>query len=123
MNNIIDKFNKALNKYKEVPPFEEFGYKSKTTLWGDFGVADVFSNADNHYSGIYSTFRRVWEQYKDDREGGTELSMVLNHKIWEWYNKDESVARVYDKLWAKLDNYIMNNWKGDDLSYYLRATD
>lgn len=119
----MNEYKNALDKYKEVPPFEALGFKSRTTLWGDFGVADVFAVADEKYASITDTYRRAFELYKDDREGGTELSMVLNHKIWEWYNKDESVARVYDKLWAKLDNYIMNNWKGDDLSYYLRTTD
>ena len=119
----MDKYKQALDKYKEVPPFEALGFKSSTTLWGDFGVADVFAQAEDNNNPILSTYRRAYKQYKDDREGGTELSMVLNHKIWEWYEKDEKIARVYDKLWAKFDNYIMNNWKGDDLNYYLRATD
>lgn len=117
------KYQDALNKYREVPPFEALGFKSSTTLWGDFGVADVYATPDNHFDSIYDTYKRAYDMYKDDREGGTELSMVLNHKIWEWYEKDENIARIYDELWAKLDNYIMENWKGDNLDYYLRATD
>ena len=56
---------------------------------------------ENNYGGDWSKYRRAYKQYKDDREGGTELSMVLNHKIWERYEKDEKIARVYDKLWEK----------------------
>ena len=119
----MGKFVNALDKYKEVPPFEALGFKSSTTLWGDFGVADVFADESEQYASITDTYLRAFELYKDNREGGTELSMVLNHKIWEWYEKDGKIARVYDKLWAKFDNYVMNNWKGDDLDYYLRATD
>ena len=118
MNN---KANIAMKKYDETPPFEEFGYKANTTFWGDFGVADVFY--DEEPDGIEDTYKRAFEQYKDDRVYGTELAMVLNHKIWEWYKKNEDIAKIYDKLWKEVDAYIMENWKGDDLRYYIKTTD
>lgn len=111
----------ALNKYNEIPPFVEFGYEPKTTFWGDFGVADVFFEIEP--KGIEDTYKRSFKAYKDDKIYGTELAMVLNHKIWEWYKKNETIARIYDKLWKELDEYIMENWKGDDLNYYIRTTD
>lgn len=114
-------FSKGMAKYNEVPPFEAFGYKSKTTLWGDFGVADVL--IDMEPNGIQDTFDRAFAECKDDTEYGTELAMVLNHKIWEWHEKNEKVAKIYDKLWKEVDEYIMSNWKGDKLNYYLRTTD
>lgn len=111
----------ALNKYREVPPFVQVGYEPKTTFWGDFGVADVLHNIEP--KGIEDTYKRAFECYKDDKEYGTELAMVLNWKIWEWYEKNETIAKIYDKLWKEVDAYIMENWKGDDLQYYIRITD
>lgn len=112
-----------LNKYNEVPPFVEFGYKPKTTFWGDFGVADVFVKNKQEPNAIQDTYDRAFKEYKDDKIYGTELAMVLNHKIWEWFKKDKAIATIYDKLWKELDAYIMDNWKGENLSYYLQTTD
>lgn len=110
-----------LSKYKEVPPFVALGYQPKTTFWGDFGVADVLYKVEP--KGIEDTYKRAFKCYKNDREYGTELAMVLNHKIWEWYEKDTTIASIYDKLWKELDAYIMNHWKGEDLKYYIETTD
>lgn len=110
----------ALAKYNEIPPFAEFGYEPQTTFWGDFGVADVLGGA----KAIKDTFNRSFKNWKDDKVYGTELAMVLNHKSWEWYAKNnEELAKLYTELFSKLDQYIMDNWKGEDLSYYLRVTD
>lgn len=112
-----------LTKYAEVPPFVEYGYKPKTTFWGDFGVADVFVLNGQEPNAVQDTYDRSFKCYKDDKEYGTELAMVLNHKIWEHYKNNEKLAMVYDKLWKTLDEYIMTNWKGDDLKYYIQTTD
>lgn len=112
-----------LDKYKEIPPFVEFGYEPKTTFWGDFGVADVFST-ENNTEPILDTFNRAFENYKDDKDYGTELAMVLNHKAWEHYSKDhDKITDLYTDLFHKLDGYIMENWDRDKLDYYVRTTD
>ena len=113
-----------LKKYAEVPPFTEFGYEAKTTFWGDFGVADVFELNGMEKGAVKDTFDRAFEAYKDDKEYGTELAMVLNHKSWEHYSKrNNELAKIYVDLFYKLDGYIIENWKGGDLDYYLKITD
>lgn len=113
-----------LLKYQEVPPFVEFGYKPKTTFWGDFGVADVFYLNGMEKTGVQDTYNRAFKQYKDDREYGTELAMVLNHKMWEHHNRgNEELEHLYSKLFDELDSYVIENWRGDDLHYYLTTTD
>ena len=113
-------FGQAMLKYAEIPPFVQFGYEPKTTFWGDFGVADVVGGV----SGIKDTFNRAFKEWKDDKDYGTELAMVLNHKSWEHYGKDnEEFAKLYTELFSKLDAYIMDNWTGEKLSYYLATTD
>lgn len=110
----------AFAKYNEIPPFVEFGYMPKTTFWGDFGVADVVGGA----AAIKDTFNRSFKQFKDDRIYGTELAMVLNHKAWEWDAKNnKELSILYSELFGKIDEYILDHWKGEDLNYYLKTTD
>lgn len=107
------------------------GYKPKTTFWEDFNVADAFGAA-----AIQDTYNRAFEEWKTDREFITELAMVLNHRIWMWYDENlaalkmqvlderaDTYSKLYNKLWCELDNWCMNNLKGDDLTYYLQTTD
>lgn len=109
----------GLRHYAEVPPFEQFGYESQTTLWGDFGVADDFGK-----DSIRDTFKRTFKNYKDDKVYGTELAMVLNHKAWQYHaQENEDYMRLYVELFDKLDRYILDHWKGEDLTYYIKTTD
>ena len=94
------------------------GYQPKTTYWQDFCIAEDFG-----LDAIQDTFNTAFETHKDDMEYGTELTMVLNWKIWQWYETDTEKARLYDKLWKEIDGYIMENWKDEKLAHFLRATD
>lgn len=49
--------------------------------------------------------------------------MVLNHKIWQWYQKNTSLAKVYNKVWELADGYAVNNLKDEELEYFYRVTD
>ncbi len=53
----------------------------------------------------------------------TELAMVLNWSIFLWWKQNEEIGRLYDTLWKQVDCFIMNNFSGEDLSYYIRTTD
>ena len=94
------------------------GYRPKTTFYTDFSIADRYG-----ISTIKDTYRRAFSSWKSDYIYLTELVMALNWKIWEWYKKNEAVARVYNELWEKARNYAENNLKGDELSYYYRTVD
>lgn len=94
------------------------GYKPKTTFYEDFGIAEFYGE-----DAIKDTYERAMESWKTDVVYLTELVMVLNWKIWEHYETDERLAKVYNDLWEKADNYALDNLKGDDLSYFFRTTD
>ena len=100
------------------PMFEMIGYEEKTTFWSDFSIADAFG-----VDAIRDTYKRAFKEWKNDHVYLTELVMVLNHKIWQWYERNETIARVYNELWEKTDNYAMNHLKGDELTYFIRTTD
>ena len=94
------------------------GYEMTTTFWEDFSIADIFG-AD----AVKDTFERAFNEWKGNYVYLTELVIVLNHKIWQHYEKWESLARVYQDLWEKADGYACDNLKGEELSFFFRITD
>lgn len=95
------------------------GYVPKTTFWNDFEIADVFGAY-----AVQETYDRVMKEWADDYEYLTELALVLNHRLWMHYgNNNETLAKVYDRLWRKTDAYAIAHLKGDELRYYVEVTD
>ena len=97
---------------------ETFGYEMQTTFWDDFSIAEHFGIA-----AVKDTYKRAFSEWKDNAVYLTELVMVLNWKIWHWYERNEKLARVYNELWEKADLYAQENLTGEDLSYFYRTTD
>ena len=95
-----------------------FGYKPKTTFWQDFTIAEEFGA-----KAVKDTFNRVFKEWKGNYEYLTELVLVLNHKIWVWYEKNDELAKLYNELWEKADMYACENLKGEALDYFYTTTD
>lgn len=107
-----------LQCYAEIPPVAQMtGYEMQSTFWGDFRVCM------QNKSAIQDTYNRSFKHFCDDKVYGTELALVLNWLSWYYAESAPEVAQLYVKLWQKLDQYIMKNWKGDKLQYYLHTTD
>lgn len=49
--------------------------------------------------------------------------MVLNWKIWQHYEHNEPLARLYNTLWERAAQYAQETLKGDELTYYFVTTD
>lgn len=96
----------------------ENGYELTTTFWEDFTIADMFGVA-----AIEDTFERAFNEWKSNHIYLTELVIVLNHKIWQHYNKNNKYAELYNELWEKADAYACDNLKGEELSFFYRITD
>lgn len=96
----------------------EIGYDPKTTFWQDFSVADCFG-----LKAIKETYKRAFDEWKGNYIYLTELVLVLNHKIWFWFGKDDVRADLYNELWQKTDHYACSNLKDDELSYFYRTID
>jgi hypothetical protein len=95
------------------------GYKPLTTFYKDFSIAEKFGT-----QAIIDTFDRAFVEWHKDYKYLTELVMVLNWKIWEHYEKgNQEIAKVYNELWEKADNYACENLKGEELSFFYRVTD
>lgn len=94
------------------------GYEPKTTFWEDFSIADAFG-----VDAVKDTFERAFKEWKDNVVYLTELTLVLNHKGFQWYERNEAMARLYFKLWEEADGYACENLKGEDAEYYYSVTD
>ena len=94
------------------------GYVPKTTFWQDFSIAECFGRDE-----IKDTFRRAFNEWKHDAVYLTELVMILNWKLWSWYEQNESIANIYNDLYEKADRYAIETLKGDELEYFLKTTD
>lgn len=103
-----------------------FDYICVTTFWEDFTIAEKSGGIP----AIRDTYKRAFNEWKTNYKYLTELVMVLNHKIWQWYDGNEDdkglhteIARCYNELWQKTAKYAETHLKGDELSYYYRITD
>ena len=97
---------------------ENCGYERISTFYSDFTIADHCGGVN----AIKDTFNRS-KQWLSNVKMWTELVMVLNHKIWYWYGKNNELAEVYNELWETAANMAVETFKGDDLSYYYSTTD
>lgn len=75
---------------------QENGYDLITTFWEDFSIADKYGIA-----GVKDTYKRAFSEWKDDYKFFTELTLVLNHKIWQHYKSNRELAALYDRLWRE----------------------
>lgn len=94
------------------------GYVPQTTFYTDFSIADKFGR-----DAIRDTYNRAFNEWKSNVKYLTELVMVLNWKIWRWYQKNNDYSELYNDLWEKTDQYCLDNLKGEDLTYYIQTTD
>lgn len=88
-------------------------------FWQDFSISEHWG-----INAIQDTYNRASSEWKTNAEYITSLVITLNHKIWYWYDKGNiEYSKLYDKLWRELDEWCMDNLKGEDLEYYIQTTD
>lgn len=93
--------------------------KFSTTFWQDFRIADVFG-----VEAVKDTYKRAFEEWKDDYRYLTDLVVVLNHSCWFWYEHDnQELSELYSDLFYQTQDYAYEHLKGDELSYFFRVTD
>lgn len=97
---------------------DECGYEVKTTFWDDFTLAERHG-----VNAVKETYQRAFKEWHNNVEYVTELAMVLNHKIWQHYEENYELGKVYNDLWIECDTWCHDNLKGDDAMYYFQTTD
>lgn len=94
------------------------GYEMTTSFVSDFSVADLFG-----FSAVLDTYKRAFEEWKSNYIYLTELVVTLNLKIWQHYQKNEQLARLYNELWEKTQDYAYDTLKGKELEFFFQVTD
>ena len=95
------------------------GEMAENTFFMDFSIADVFGA-----NAVKDTYKRAFNEWKDDYKMLTALVVTLNHKIWQHYEAENNeLALVYDKLWKETDQYAFDTLKDDELKYFIEVTD
>ena len=97
---------------------KEFNYKFETTFWEEFSIADQYGP-----EGVLEHYNLVFDQWKDNLMYLTELVLVLNWKIYQWYQVDDPLGMTYDELWKRTDGFAMDTLKGEYLHKYLSVLD
>lgn len=106
------------NLFTHWPIEEMTGYKPQTTFWQDFTIADAFG-----IDAVKDTYNRAFEEWKTDHVYLTELVMVLNWKIWQHYEHNDELAKLYNDLWAAAESWAVENLTGAELDYFYTTTD
>ena len=94
------------------------GYEMQTTFLQDFAIADRFG-----ISAVKDTYKRAFNEWKNNYIQLTELVIALNLGIWKLYGKNDALAKVYNDLWEEADEYACTHLKGEELSFFYRVTD
>ena len=113
------------------------GYQRKYTFYADFGIAEYCEVYKADKNAVKDTFKRVKESWGKSIEAMTEVVMVLNHKMWSFYDNVDSsylgcseewrqhFMEVYQELYEKCVAFIEKNFANDSnaRSYYYEVTD
>lgn len=94
------------------------GYRPFTTFFEDFSVAETFG-----VDAVRETYNRAFNEWKNNYKYLTEFVMVLNWKMQEHYQHNDTLATLYNELWAKADGWACDNLQGEELNYFYRTTD
>lgn len=97
---------------------KEFGYDCITTFWEDFSIADRFG-----VDAVIDTFDRTFNEWKTNYKYLTELVIVLNHKCWHYFGKNNALSKIYADLYKKASSYASETLEGEEFAYYWRITD
>lgn len=95
-------------------------YSPITTLWSDFTNIDQSQDTNKIEEFYNSTF----EQYKNSCKEFTEFVMILNWKSWYYHdNGFEELSDFYSDLFCLAYQYGVNNFMGNELTYFWRTLD
>ena len=110
---------KIMMAFSEKQAIEEkMDFKFKTTFWEEFSIAETYGSA-----GIQEHYDIAFAQWKDNLLYLTELVLVLNLKMFMWFQVDDAIGQTYERLWMYADAYALETLKGEDLHYYLSTLD
>lgn len=112
-------------------------FKPKFTFYSDFSIAEFYQVRAGMKDSIKETYGRVIDSWKGDYKALVEIILVLNHKIWAFYQNVDSqylgadketameLSKLYDELWRKADALFFSLYEGNEEAneYYFDVLD
>jgi hypothetical protein len=78
--------------------------KFETNDWEFFTAPEQKEDVD-----IEELYRKLFREWRNDVKFVAELSMCMNWKLWEHYEKgDESLAELYNSLRMRVHDYALD---------------
>lgn len=95
------------------------GYHPLTTFYQDFSAAD-----QRGQYAIIDTVKAALKIAKKHYKYLTELAMVMSWKSWEHYDDHNyQLQGLYTRLYDEIDELAIDTLTGQELDYYIKATD
>ena len=96
------------------------GYETKTTFIQDFQIAEVFGE-----EAVKDTFKRAFNEWKDNIEYVTELAIVTNLLCWKHHGHNEKLSELYGEFYYTVYDYVYEDghFTDEELDYYYQITD
>lgn len=89
------------------------------TFYGDFQLGENFGGK----KGVEDTYKLVKEGWSDNPAAWGEVVCALNWRLWDLYETDEDMARLYQDLWEKAQDFGYATFKGEDATTFFRKVD
>lgn len=113
------------------------GYQPKFTFYADFAIAEFCETYMRDRNAVKKTYKHIVRCWGSDIKAMTEIVMVLNHKIWAFYNKVDShymgiddvradyFEALYTELYQEAAVAVEKKFGNDSdaMSYYYEVTD
>lgn len=95
------------------------GYKMEYTWFQDFNIANAFGEA-----AVKDTFKRAFNEWKDNVVALKEMCFCLNINCWEFYHKNNmKMMELYRSLFYKAREYGYKHFKGDEFKEFWEFLD
>ena len=94
------------------------GKERKTTFYSVLSLAEWCGS-----EAVVDTYNRVMKEWGDNLEYMCEWVIALNQKIWQQYENNPELGKLYDSLLRKADEYCCEHFKGEELRQYYEYTD
>ena len=76
------------------------GKEPEYTFFTDFDIASHFNG------GIEDTYKRVIKEWGNNYKAMTEVSICLNLLCWDFYEKNNSISKIFSDLYYKSRDYF-----------------
>lgn len=96
------------------------GYTEQTTFMNDFAIAEQFG-----IEAVKDTFKRAFDEWKDDIVYLTELCLVTNALCWHFHSEgNEKLSRLYQDYYYQCRDYAYDDhFNEEDIDYFFDTTD